>query len=280
MKQKRQHNSLLFSNSSLGLPNNIRRVVWPLAVGNSLRITPELFEIAAQKAFELRAFKQLSGISDSFDKRKRSKKRKIESTTHSSSSSSQEIFVANDLSDQSSCNFQSSSEESQPEFRSARKPLISYESDPDEENVQERIIRASLDEILKSRNRIITNRESSLVCISPDIPRTFPSLKLFQNDSVEGPLHFACQKLLEGWVCYRPDVGYVSIIRSYEDSIPLSLIFQILIGQVQGMSFLAALLLVYLDQFPAFVCFCNLLSSPSLLGLYRMEPELITKRFK
>jgi len=54
--------------------------------------------------------------------------------------------------------------------------------------------------------------------------------------------------VLEAYVSYRPDIGYV-----------------------QGMSYLAAVLLLYLDPFPAFVCMANLLNRPCQLIFYRLE---------
>ena len=46
------------------------------------------------------------------------------------------------------------------------------------------------------------------------------------------------------------------------------------------MSFLAAMLLLYTEPYVAFVCFCNLLNNPSLLGLYKMDPEHVKRRYK
>ena len=56
--------------------------------------------------------------------------------------------------------------------------------------------------------------------IQLDLGRTFPALALFQPD---GPLHQSLSEVLEAYVCYRPDIGYV-----------------------QGMSYLAAMLLINL----------------------------------
>merc|ERR1712014_73794 len=50
------------------------------------------------------------------------------------------------------------------------------------------------------------------------------------------------------------------------------------IGYVQGMSFLGAVLLLYLPPYPAFVGLCNLLNTPSVLGLYRLEPRAVACR--
>lgn len=203
-----------------GLPPRIRKVVWPLAIGNALRITPELFEICTQKAVEVRTLDGLIGTRPKGSQRRTCR---VPTAATSSTASSSEA---------SSC------EQFPP---------------PATEAEEDATVRASLAELVRNRE-LVCNREASIDCILPDVPRTFPSLHVFQTS---GPLYGPCQRLLEAWVCYRPDVGYV-----------------------QGMSFLAALLLVYLDVFPAFVCLCNLLSSPSLLGMYRMYPALIQKRYE
>jgi len=89
-------------------------------------------------------------------------------------------------------------------------------------------------------------------CISTDLSRTFPTLAFFVEG---GPMRGDCQHVLEAYAFYRPDIGYV-----------------------QGMSYLAAMLLLYLPIYPAFVGFCNLLNSPSVLGLYRLEPQAVACR--
>ncbi|CAE8617892.1 unnamed protein product, partial [Polarella glacialis] len=43
-------------------------------------------------------------------------------------------------------------------------------------------------------------------------------------------------------------------------------------------SFLAAMLLLYLPAYPAFVGLCNLLNTPSVLGLYTLEPQAVACR--
>ena len=49
-------------------------------------------------------------------------------------------------------------------------------------------------------------------------------------------MHTGLERVLMCYVCYRPDVGYV-----------------------QGMSYLVATLLLYMDEFEAFKCMANLL---------------------
>eukprot|EP00927_Polykrikos_kofoidii_P054489 TRINITY_DN48900_c0_g1_i1.p1 TRINITY_DN48900_c0_g1~~TRINITY_DN48900_c0_g1_i1.p1 ORF type:complete len:943 (-),score=170.85 TRINITY_DN48900_c0_g1_i1:110-2938(-) len=154
-----------------GLPPKVREMLWPVAIGNVLRITPELFEIHAHKAVEAMRI----------DGEKRSNGHSV----------------------------------------------------PGESS--------------KSQGR-----EQSTACITLDLVRTFPTLAFF---NVGGPLHEDCSKILQAYTFFRPDIGYV-----------------------QGMSYLAAMLLLYMPVYPAFVSLCNLINSPSILGLYRLEPAAVACR--
>ncbi|KAM9968471.1 hypothetical protein ACTFIW_002909 [Dictyostelium discoideum] len=88
-------------------------------------------------------------------------------------------------------------------------------------------------------------REKTVSLIHLDLPRTFPMLSIFQD---EGPLHQSLANVLEAYVCYRPDVGYV-----------------------QGMSYLAAVFLLILDEFSSFVCLSNFLNNPCYMTFYTMN---------
>ncbi|KAF4678215.1 hypothetical protein FOL47_003277 [Perkinsus chesapeaki] len=97
---------------------------------------------------------------------------------------------------------------------------------------------------------------SHLRAIDLDLPRTLPDLAVMSMP--DGPLRKECRLVLSAFAMYRPDIGYV-----------------------QGMSFLAAMLLLYMDSFSAFVCLSSLLlSSPTLLGLYQLDIETNTRRFR
>lgn len=85
--------------------------------------------------------------------------------------------------------------------------------------------------------------------IPTDLPRTFPALAFYQPG---GPSHDTLKETLEAFAQFRPDVGYV-----------------------QGMSYLAAVLLLYLDPFPAFCALCNLLNRPCQRSFYRLEAATI-----
>lgn len=95
------------------------------------------------------------------------------------------------------------------------------------------------------RNDRGLSKESTLSIIPLDLPRTFPCLSFFQEG---GPLHASMREVLEAFTVYRPDIGYV-----------------------QGMSFLAAMLLLNMEPFPAFVCLANILHARHMMLLYRLQ---------
>lgn len=99
-----------------------------------------------------------------------------------------------------------------------------------------------------------SNKESSVKVIKLDVSRTFPQLCIFQKG---GPFYDLLHSLLGAYACYRPDVGYV-----------------------QGMSFIAAILLLNMDVADAFVCFANLLNRPCQLAFFRMDETLMTAYYR
>ncbi|KAM3835372.1 TBC1 domain family member 12 [Vipera latastei] len=99
----------------------------------------------------------------------------------------------------------------------------------------------------------LADREASLELIKLDISRTFPSLYIFQKG---GPFHDLLHSVLGAYTCYRPDVGYV-----------------------QGMSFIAAVLILNLDEADAFIAFANLLNKPCQLAFFRVDHSMMLKYF-
>lgn len=71
----------------------------------------------------------------------------------------------------------------------------------------------------------------------------------FHND---GPLAKNLEMILRTYACYRPDVGYV-----------------------QGMSYLAATLVYYMDEFNAFKCLANILGRRMSFEFYQLKNDLI-----
>lgn len=97
--------------------------------------------------------------------------------------------------------------------------------------------------------RELVGKERSVSVITLDLPRTFPALSFFQPG---GPCHHQLKHVLEAFVCSRTDLGYV-----------------------QGMSYLAAMFLLYMDEFDAFQCMCGLFERKIFTAFYTMELESI-----
>lgn len=80
-----------------------------------------------------------------------------------------------------------------------------------------------------------------------DLPRTFPTLKFFHDD---GFMRVSLERVLYTYVLYAPETGYV-----------------------QGMSFVAAMLLLNLDEADAFACLANLLYRRGLSDFISLQRE-------
>ncbi|GAB6023284.1 hypothetical protein CHUAL_008095 [Chamberlinius hualienensis] len=99
----------------------------------------------------------------------------------------------------------------------------------------------------------LQDKEGSVELIKLDVSRTFPQLCIFQK---RGPCYDMLHSLLGAYVCYRPDVGYV-----------------------QGMSFLAAVLILNLEVADAFICFSNLMNKPCQLAFFRLDEQKMKSYF-
>ena len=157
-----------FSHTSwrLGIPPTLRYKVWPLAIGNVLKITPEMYTIYSKRA----------------------------------------------------------------------------------STMQQEILNSSEPHDLSSSNMI--GREATISLLHTDVPRTFPSLGLFDES---GPYYAQVLDLLTIYACYRPDLGYI-----------------------QGMSYVAAMLVLHIphDPYLAFQCLANLMVTEHLFTFYLLDVEL------
>ena len=111
------------------------------------------------------------------------------------------------------------------------------------------------DNITNDENDLkIKDKEKSINIIELDIERTFPYLGVFRGDS---PLAQDLREILRVFVISRPDIGYI-----------------------QGLSFIAGILLLNMDKFKAFISLMNLILNPIMLPFYKMENESIQQRLK
>ena len=93
-------------------------------------------------------------------------------------------------------------------------------------------------------------KAASMALLNQDIPRTFPQYAFFHDSG-------ALREVLQTFACYRPDVGYI-----------------------QGMTYLAASLLLYMeDGYEVFVCLANMLSG-HLIDFYRFDMTQINVHLK
>ena len=89
--------------------------------------------------------------------------------------------------------------------------------------------------------------------IMVDLPRTFPALKVFCSD---GPMNAEMLQLLQAFARYKPDLGYV-----------------------QGMSYVAGMLLLNMGKIHAFRCLVHVLCHPFFKSMYRMDPNALEQCF-
>lgn len=119
------------------------------------------------------------------------------------------------------------------------------------------LLQASLQKARSLKVSISTGEElsvkdSSLRLISLDIVRTFNNLGYF---SPESPLNNDLRELLEAASAYESEIGYI-----------------------QGMSYVAGMLLLNLDLLPAFQVFIAIITSPLLISFYTIDQEGISIR--
>lgn len=92
-------------------------------------------------------------------------------------------------------------------------------------------------------------QECGAALIKRDLPRTFPTLKFFHDG---GTLNEDLERVLYAYTIYSPAIGYV-----------------------QGMSFIVAMLLLYLDETEAFTCLVQLMSKRGVNDFFSLERDSI-----
>ena len=111
------------------------------------------------------------------------------------------------------------------------------------------------DDTKKKYSQYITqtfDKEKSIKIIELDLNRTFASLSIFKSGT---PLGENLKEILRVFVVTRPDMGYV-----------------------QGLSYIAAVLLMQMEKFQAFVSFCNIILNPDIFPFYKLDENGIKKR--
>uniref|UniRef100_A0A5K3FP07 Rab-GAP TBC domain-containing protein n=1 Tax=Mesocestoides corti TaxID=53468 RepID=A0A5K3FP07_MESCO len=108
---------------------------------------------------------------------------------------------------------------------------------------------------LSSQSRDLKSDEDAcLQVIGLDVSRTFPMLSMFQPDA---PYCQSLHDLLAAYVFFQPSIGYL-----------------------QGMSFIAAILLLVLgDVYVAFVAFATIMNRPSFYAFYSLDESEFSTYF-
>ncbi|CAD6185157.1 unnamed protein product [Caenorhabditis auriculariae] len=109
------------------------------------------------------------------------------------------------------------------------------------------------EQMLKEAMKSEIAMDSPIIQIGLDASRTFPNLGIFQRD---GPYYTPLMNLLAAYAIFRPDVGYV-----------------------QSMALIAAVLLIQMEPFPAFVAFSNLLERPLQSAFFGLKQPQMTEYF-
>jgi hypothetical protein len=132
------------------------------------------------------------------------------------------------------------------QVKNSKEILEKYKVDKNNENMNS----------INNENEINKNKdkEKSINIIELDIERTFPYLGVFKGDS---PMAQDLREILRVFVISRPDIGYI-----------------------QGLSFIAGILLLNMDKFKAFISLMNLILNPIMLPFYKMDNESIQQRLK
>lgn len=112
----------------------------------------------------------------------------------------------------------------------------------------------SLNSNLNKYNIHVIDKEKSIKYIELDIERTFHYLGIFKNNS---PLSEDLREILRAFVASRPDIGYV-----------------------QGLSYIAGMLLLHMDKYQAFVALMNITLSHNIIPFYRFDEHQIRKRIQ
>ncbi|XP_047534457.1 TBC1 domain family member 12-like [Vanessa atalanta] len=240
-----------------GLPPAIRGRVWQLAIENKLKITHEMYEDYVVKAKQKLQEAQL--------RRKRLKvhtKNSCDCEHDEPKKDDQKIEDRLSSGEFSKCEERSSKRTEKLAKMDDRieekseKPRLGLPRNFSEQNLKSINVDPGPKKCCSKSNPNLLDYsdECSMELIQLDIARTFPHLCIFQPG---GPYFDVLHELLAAYVCYRPDIGYI-----------------------QGMSFIAAVLILNMEAPQAFVCFANLLDGPVLRAAFTRDGDTMQRLWK
>ncbi|CAH2265658.1 jg4908, partial [Pararge aegeria aegeria] len=233
-----------------GLPPAIRGRVWQLAIENKLKISHDNYQDyvtkAKQKLHEAQLRRKRLKI-NSKNTCNCKKEDKIEDQKVDDRLSADEFARTDERSSKRSSKTDDSNEKSDKRLGLPR--------NFSEQNLKTLTVDPPKKCCSKSNPNLLDySDECSMELIQLDIARTFPHLCIFQPG---GPYFDVLHELLAAYVCYRPDVGYI-----------------------QGMSFIAAVLILNMEAPQAFVCFANLLDGPVLRAAFTRDGDTMQRLWK
>ncbi|XP_045495399.1 TBC1 domain family member 14-like [Colias croceus] len=224
-----------------GLPPSIRGKVWQLAIENKLKITQEMYQDLVAKAKQKLHEAQL--------RRKRLKVNKSCDCKTKDATEEDRLSINGEL-----------DKENRPKTEKAKldeeKQRLGMPRNFSEQNLKSMNAESSEKKCCSKSNPNLLDYsdECSMELIQLDIARTFPHLCIFQPG---GPYFDVLHELLAAYVCYRPDIGYI-----------------------QGMSFIAAVLILNMEAPQAFICFANLLDGPVLRAAFTRDGAMMQRLWK
>ena len=220
-----------------GIPGKIRAEVWHRAIGNKSVVSPDLFNIMAERGRKLSELLQKYQTIENQIIENRGNpnhvQQKIQSLKQCQAGGDQ----------QSSSGLTRDTQNDEPDSEILEELYLKYYK------IKKKLLMLIQ---IDSPSYQVLAREKSISLIEQDVGRTFNELELFQ----EGMKHHASiVKILRAFAMYRPDIGYV-----------------------QGMSYLAAMVLMYLDdEYKSFATFSNLMLRCPLMPFYTFNDEFVTK---
>ncbi|XP_028030588.1 TBC1 domain family member 14-like [Bombyx mandarina] len=234
-----------------GLPPSIRGKVWQLAIENKLNVTSATYQECVAKAKQR--------LHESQMRRKRLKVNKRECCCNKEQDKNYEA-IDKMKSDDQHRKFDEMLSKTDAKIDKLKtddeKHRLGIPRNFSEQNLKSHVPDAEPKKCCSKSdpNLLDYNDECSMELIQLDIARTFPHLCIFQPG---GPYFDVLHELLAAYVCYRPDIGYV-----------------------QGMSFIAAVLILNMEAPQAFVCFANLLHGGVLRAAFTRDGATMQRLWK
>lgn len=101
----------------------------------------------------------------------------------------------------------------------------------------------------------IVGKEHSIKYIDIDVQRTYNYLGMFRKS--DSQMSTDLKEILQAFVVSRPDVGYI-----------------------QGLSYVAGMLLLYMDKYQSFVALMNIILNPNMISFYRFNEEQVSNIYQ